>query len=282
MASSVSFTLTPQPPVNQEWISPEEQLERLSLYIAKKISDVSGLIFPIAHLVAKYGEIDDSAMEWHRALVILAQTNPKVFPQKIPPLPTDIFEILYSRCLISRDKKKPDGTFFKIKESHVLSLILEEFGTLAQLEKDILKPFGEANYPQNENPFHFRSFENLCGNQQTAPMRTHWVLMSKDVLPGTKGKGYRRQEALVDSLSRKSLVAYRIPTLLQTFATFAIHKIATGESLYSDGNVSTYTRVTDLSRRNGMMSFGGSAPSGVCTQDFLTGDDLGAAVLRYV
>ena len=43
--------------------------------------------------------------------------------------------------------------------------------------------------------------------------KSHWVLMTKDVLPGSRAKSYGQQKKIVDDLAEKTQVDYQVPAL---------------------------------------------------------------------
>jgi hypothetical protein len=265
-----------------DWITPEEQLNRLYLPIAKEVSRLSALIPDVAKLVAQYAA-DEPVSSWYTAHYRL-----KSLPKKIPPLPRDIHDILDSKCPIYGDQVKADGTPYKIKDTHFLSLIPEEFGTINRLERDVLKPYGEKEYSEGENPLQIRYFWNVAREEHADASypETEWVLMTNTVLPESRNKTWGKQVALVDALSQKALVKYEIPTLKQSFAAITTDMVATGERRYQsgndqNGNVSTYTRVKERTQAY-HLAVGGFAPSGVNVSDHYDDDlqSIGVAALR--
>jgi len=149
----------------------------------------------------------------------------------------------------------------------VLYLIPKELGTLNHFESEILKPYGEANY--EENPLQFRYFWDAARQEHAdVPFEdSHWVLMSKDVLPESRNKSWTEQAALVDDLRKKAFVNYEVPSLREAFAVMMLHKVATEESLYQAGNEQngygyTFTRVKEATQGY-RLAVGGFAPSGV-------------------
>lgn len=310
MASLVPPQLAqPQAPLDPraDWIDPEEQLLRLAMPLAEErvyasrmrlslpdqlthrieesaaramidYSKLPGLNEQFSRQIRSLFDLTTETLieplplptkmtDWYKACSLL-----KKLPKNIPTLPRNIHQIL-------DNKKVP----------LFLSLIPEEFGTLNRFERDILKPYGEAEYPENENPLQFRYFWDTARQEHAdVPFaRTHWVAMTEDVLPGSRNKSWNEQVALVDALAKETFVDYEIPTLQQSFAAIATHKVATGKSLYQIGNeennqVYTYTRVKNTTQ-NYHLAVGGSAPSGVGVSNFgyAYGSELiGVAALR--
>jgi hypothetical protein len=263
MAAPVSSSSVQASNYKQDWITPGAQLKRLWMPVAKEIASLNILCPDIENMVAQ-SALDESVTNWYTALSRL-----RVRPDKIPPLPNHIGQTLDSNCPIYREQRKLDGTRYKVKDTHVLVLVPEEFGTVNQFERDVLKPYGEANYPANENPLQFRYFLNEARREHAdkpfAP--THWILITKDPLPGSRDKSWNKQVDLVNALSQEALINYEIPTLQEAFAMITTHKVVTQESLYQAGNaqngdVFTYTRVKETIASYHLV-IGGSAPSGV-------------------
>ncbi|PIS02723.1 MAG: hypothetical protein COT85_01445 [Chlamydiae bacterium CG10_big_fil_rev_8_21_14_0_10_42_34] len=241
-------------------------------------------------------------MDWYKALNRL-----NILPKKIPPLPENILHILEGPCPIYGDQKKEDGTNFKVKDTHVLYLIPEELKSLNHFEREISKPYGQTNYFIFRNPLQFHYFRNEDrpehGDKPFAD--THWVLMSKDVLPCSRKKSWETQVDLVDNLAKKAFAKYKIPSLQEAFAVMLLHKVATGESLYQKGDCEngvrwTYTRVNETAKhpprtgvwaddtrvnetaKNSHMIVGASFPNGVSVNsDYGRNDEhYGVAALR--
>lgn len=266
-----------QPDPRNHWITPEEQLKRLLPPIVEAVSRLSPLIPHLAKIVAEYTGYEP-ALHWYLAL---KQLN--ALPKKIPPLPEDIYQILNGKCPIYGDQKKEDGTSYLVKDTHFLSLVPREFGSLKHLEGKILKPYGEKNYPEGQNPLQFRFFLDAARQQHgnTAFWETHWVLVTKDILPGSRNKSWSKHAAQVAALSRKALVNYKIPTLKESFTDIITHMVATGERRYQAANdhTYTYTRVNEMAE--GLhLSVGGSDPSGVDVFSDYSNVCIGVVALR--
>lgn len=255
------------------WITPKEQLERLGLPIEKEVSRVFTLIPTLAKIIAKYAT-DEPLTHWYTALRQLT-----LLPKKIPPLPDDIHEILNSNCPIYCDQLKEDKTFYKIKDTHFLSLVSKEFDNLTQLESK-LKKYGDDKYPKGKNPLQFRYFWHVSQQEYTnVPfLNTHWILLTNTVVPKSGSMSWTQQVDLVKALSEKALVNYKIPKLQQIFAAITTDMVATGKVRYQ---IKNYTRVKETSRGRHLM-VGGSNSSGVrivCDSDY-NFKCLGVAALR--
>lgn len=246
----------------REWITPQQQFARLCLPLANEVTKVKELIPDIANIVAQYA-VDESVTNWYKALSLL-----KALPEKIPPLPRNIHQIMNEKCPIYGDRVQTDGTYPKIKDTHFLALIPQEFGTLNNLEENILKPYGEEKYLGYENPLRFKYFWDSDRRQHSdvpfAP--THWVLMTNTTLPNSRMRTWDEQVALVDALSQKTFVTYEVPTLQESLTAITIDMVATGEKRYQIRRDpflhATYTHV-QASAYACRLAVGGFAPSGV-------------------
>lgn len=244
--SSISATqLDPE----AHWITPEQQLSRLPSQIANAVSEFSPLILNLANIVAHYTG-DEWVTNWYKALRRLHS-----LPEKIPPLPETIGQIMEGRCPIYGDQVQKDGTYLKVKDTHFLVLIPQEFQTLHHLQENILKPCEEREYVQQNYLLQCRS-----SYDRNSPWREHatdafpetqWVLMTKDVLPESRNKRWQQQVELVEELTQKSFASYRIPTLQQSFAAIAMHRIATEEICYreSDAEIRRQKYIKEYGKR---------------------------------
>lgn len=116
-----------------------------------------------------------------------------------PDLPDNIDAILNSPCPFSGDES------VKVKDTHMLVLVPktvnEEALTLNNLKK-LVKKFGiYSNYTP--------TVENEHVNTQVE--RSHWVLMTRDVIPGSTNASYEKQKELVNQHD-----GYSIPGALPT------------------------------------------------------------------
>jgi len=233
-------------PTRVGWITRVEQLQRLNEMF----------------LVTEFGP---AVTNWYTALLRL----PTLISPAIPPLPRDIAAILRSPCPVYGDQVKPDGTPHKVGDTHVLSLISEEFRTITHLEESIVKPYEAATY-RVETPLRSRVFWSAArkeyGEQPFPP--TYWVLTIRGILPNSHQKDWGQQVDLLQNLSTKASAEYEMLTLQESYATFVTHYVATGgENLYSTPNrdnkghtVYTYVKEPTGAHR---MIIGGAEPTGI-------------------
>lgn len=275
-------------PSRGSWITPSEQLEILaSPIVSQRLREqVEGLdAVPkslidqihrsarqsILHLVEPR-PLPSNLTNWYTALKRI-----EALPEKILPLPLNIYEILNSQC--------PIGPSRKIEETHSLYLIPP--GALNELEQRV-RDYGQKFF-QGDNPLKFRYFwDDARQEHADIPVgEPRWVLITNDVLPGSRNQHYSKQEQMITDLNAKNGTNYQVPTLRETAAALFLHKIATGRSLYQagnngqNGNQYTYTRVAETTYDWRLM-VGGFAPSGLDITDcFDYGyEDCGVAALR--
>ena len=144
-----------------------------------------------------------------------------------PPLPDNIEEILDGPCPFFKAKK--------VFETHLLALIPaainEEPLTLDNLEGLIAKP-------RRGNPTKYEYYESSTkkAHGSTAPDKTHWVLMTKDVIPGSRAKTYAQQKKLVTKYP-----PYRLPQVREAVICIAMEYIFSQRYIYGQ-DPWTYTR----------------------------------------
>ncbi len=110
--------------------------------------------------------------------------------------------------------------------------------------------------------------------------KSHWVLMTKDVLPGSRNKSYDEQQKIVADLAEKSLISYEVPETLESAACILSQYFDSNIRLFSD-NPWTYTRCKDKVQGFEMVIVGGLSPAGlVVGKDFCNFDFFGVAALR--
>lgn len=277
------------------WVTPQEQLDRLekchSKPIAYEISrepiyrtEMGDIANPgIAKIISQCAVVDTlspSLTNWHTAL-----QRSNALPDKIPPLPWNIEQILNSKCPIFCEERKPNETHYKVEDTH--SLYLDPFPTINALEASV-NVYGQSYYP-HENPLRIQRFwaENCRRAHGNVEFEPQWILISNNVLPDSRKKSYEEQAQMVADLSKEAFVNYEVPSLKAAIAASFLHKVATGASLYTKGDsqsyiFDTYTRVQETIGKQDHMAVGAFAPSGldVNIDCMLSSFELGVAVVR--
>lgn len=182
-----------------DWITPEEQLNRFALPIARELVNKNKDKLPISAKVGPSGNLDDpleqsiiacAARSILRRSDLSEKQIPSLMdltverllepsplppnlttwykalkrigklPKIIPPLPRHIDQIFEGKCPKQIcNKIKPDGTAYKIKEKCTLILVPQELENPAEFEK-VVESYGKKNYPKNENPLQYQYFLN--------------------------------------------------------------------------------------------------------------------------
>jgi hypothetical protein len=198
----------------------------------------------------------DVAPFWHRALLMEPEetgTKPaarltSVFGAREwgqyfgevgaePPLPLDIDEILNSACPFWPGKR--------VKDTHLLVLIPVtvagnpfSFNLLGELIRSSQGGGYSTGYDYYDS-----DVQEQLGDR--APERSYWVLVTRDVLEGSRGEGYASQQALVAQHASRTGFSYGLPGALEVATAILSHYVHSGERLYTD-NPGTWTRCQEL------------------------------------
>ena len=174
-----------------------------------------------------------------------------------PPLPANIEKILNEPCPFWHDKK--------VKETHLLVLIPNTVNgklfTLNYLGELIQKP--KSGHPTKYR-YYYDCVKEAVG-EKSYP--SHWVLMTMDIIPGSRDESYSRCCKLIANHSKKTGLPYELPNLLEATASILMHYVKTGERLYSDESC-TSTWSQDVSKVNYPLGVGAFAPGGIMVYDF--------------
>ena len=193
----------------------------------------------------------------------------------VPSPPSGIDQILNSPCPFWRGKQ--------VKETHLLALIPSHVGgkplTLDYLGELIQSPKGGGHKTQYRGDWYAKYVRPAIGNQ--SPGSSYWVLMTKDVLPGSLNKSYEGQRKLVADHANRTGLAYEVPGALEAAVLMLLHHVRSGERLYSGRK---WTRCRDKDKDGAPVVVGGFSSGGldVSPHDFYYDDFnyLGVAGLR--
>ena len=174
-----------------------------------------------------------------------------------PPLPARIFDTLNSPCPFWPDRQ--------VKDTHLLVLIPASVNgrpfSLTLLGELIKNPKGEGYATRYKycNSFVRKQF----GAQSST--RSYWVLITRDVLEGSRGQWYSDQQALVAAHASRTGLPYELPGALEAATAVLSHYVHSRERLYTDAPW-THTRCQELVARKGShhpVSVGGFASGGL-------------------
>lgn len=118
--------------------------------------------------------------------------------EDLKALPKDIFKILLTQLPDSRER---------VLDSQILVWIPKQING----KYLTIKTFLEIVSP---NCFKSYVYLNYPNDNENSVEKSHWVLMSKDVLASSKGKSFEKLKVLVKEFSEKTKIAYEMPNLL--------------------------------------------------------------------
>ena len=139
-----------------------------------------------------------------------------------PPLPPDIKAILNAPCPFFPGKK--------VAETHLLVLIPKTVNG----KPLTLKSLGElVKKPLKGTPTYYDIFFNDTGEYKDLPVaNSHWVLMTREFIPGSKGKNYVDQQKFLNSCVEKKKLTYEIASILDLTACIFMEFLRSGTRLY--------------------------------------------------
>lgn len=118
-----------------------------------------------------------------------------------PLLPSNIYQILKRQCPFSEKGKKVEDTHLLVLVPGSINgepLTLRTFGKFLG---NIFPEFGESGYP-----FLWPEAEECGGNGES-----HWVLMTKDLLSGSRDKHFDKQQKQIEDQGKRK---YQVPEAL--------------------------------------------------------------------
>ena len=150
-----------------------------------------------------------------------------------PPLPGNIDQILNSPCPFWPGKI--------VAETHVLTLIPKTVNG----QPLTLDSLGELiQHPKQGTAMRYSSYEEEvqeeCGNMSVE--NSHWVLMTRDVIPNSRNKSYEDQKKLI----AKAGNGYTVPAILDATASILMAYFAKGWQLYPNTPEITYTLCQEM------------------------------------
>ena len=169
-----------------------------------------------------------------------------------PPLPANIEKILNEPCSFWPNKK--------VRETHLLVLIPKTVNkkpfTLNYLGELIQKP--KSGY-STKYSIHSDYAKKAVGKKSYP---SHWVLMTRDIIPCSEYRGYAKCCELIANHSKKTGLPYELPHLLDATASILMHYVKTGERLYGfDPWTNTYSQ--DANKDKDPLIVGSFAPVGL-------------------
>ncbi|MBF5059755.1 hypothetical protein NEPTK9_001272, partial [Candidatus Neptunochlamydia vexilliferae] len=173
--------------------------------------------------------------------------GPGSITEKEPPLPSNIEEILNAPTPF-----KVEGFSGKVRDTHLLVWIPSKVNNTVLTLDNLPKVFGkygycDANYVKKEH-----------GSRGTS---SHWILMSKNILEGTRGKTYDVQKQIVRKYASKG---YTLSNALDVAVAVLLHQKEKKEYLLPGKPTWTYTRCQEKVNDNKWpVAIGGFAAGGL-------------------
>jgi len=141
-----------------------------------------------------------------------------------PSLPSNIEQTLNTKCIFWPEKQ--------VKETHLLVLVPQTVDG----KPFCLNSLGELiKSPKTGHKTQYRYYNNAVKKELgTQSIASHWVLMTRGVIPNSRNKEYEDQKSLVVSYAQKRGGPYLIPKALDVTTAILMHYIETEERLYPD------------------------------------------------
>jgi hypothetical protein len=189
------------------------------------------------------------------------------------PLPAGMLDILNQPCPITPGKK--------VGETHTLVLIPSTVNGQPLTENrlgTLVKAKG--HFPDTEAGYRYMD-SAVAAQQGNSPAgQSHWVLMTKDVLPGSRNKRYAEQQAMITTLARTTGSSYEVPSLLDATTCIFMNYLTSRIRLFNNSPL-TYTRCQEQVRGYQVI-VGGFALAGLAVYGSVYAHDgaFGVAALR--
>jgi hypothetical protein len=159
-----------------------------------------------------------------------------------------------------------------IRETHVLvrmpkGLTINKLGELAK-----------KYFPSNIDGYRY-IWPSIVNELRDKPAdESIWLLMTKDVLPGSRSKSYGQQKIIIDELAKTTGVPYQVPITLEA-ATCILAEYSRSENRLFSDSPWTFTRCQE-NVQGYQMLVGGFAPDGLIVRSNYNYDHIGVAALR--
>ena len=175
-----------------------------------------------------------------------------------PPLPEHIVDTLNSPC--------PFWTRKAVKDTHLLVLIPSTVAgkpfSLNLLGELIERPKGGGH--STKYRCYSTAVQAVLGAH--SPERSYWVLLTRDVLEGSRRRNHAAQQALVAARAVAVGLPYTLPSVLEAATAILSYYVLSGEYLYVDAPL-TYTRCQELVNDKHPVIVGGFSSEGLDVRD---------------
>jgi hypothetical protein len=188
-----------------------------------------------------------------------------------PPLPVEIRDILAEACPFSTDGKT-------VAETHLLMLIPETING-ESLNLNTLGKLFKAKFPAVGDDTGYRWIWDEIQKTAKNHGKSRWVLMTRDVIEGSRWKTFAEQRGLVAENGHNK---YEVPSILEATACILLeYARSMGRTrLYGDESSLTYTRCQE-NISGYQLLVGGFASAGLTvSSDYFVLVSIGVAALR--
>jgi len=158
---------------------------------------------------------------------------------EVPPLPEYITEGLLNSESVMQGEKWGYGAQTRIKDTHVLTLIPESLDEVPLTINSFHNELKEAQSTENKDrllwELDWHAGDPVCNERK----RSHWMLLSKSVLPNTLNKTYEDQ---LKELKQEAYSNYEVPGVREVIVSVLMHYMLTGDKLLGGDHKVTYNR----------------------------------------
>jgi hypothetical protein len=233
------------------------KLTKEGLDSLKEFPKLTSLTLPISDKEKAYNEIAFGNDKWIKAYGI--EIKEEDIGKDLEALPENILEILESTCPIDSSKK--------VKDTHMLVWMPQTLIMDGKEQNLTLNTFGQLikkkNFSENKEGYRYIYVDIVKQIGDKTLTKGQWVLMTKDILEGSRRKDYSAQQTLVNDLSKKSGMSYEVPTLLEATVCILTEYVSKGTRLFTDSPW-TYTRCQEkLEEYSYQVVVGGFASAGL-------------------
>jgi hypothetical protein len=142
-----------------------------------------------------------------------------------PPIPKHFLTLYGQNCKLWPGQK--------VYDTHLLTLIPATVGgqplTLDSFRQLIQQP-KEGGHSTKYRYYDGTNAKKEFGGQPAGP--SHWALMTRDVVQGSKSKSYADQRTFLEQQAKAVGIPYVLPPILSGVVSTLCHHVATGEKLF--------------------------------------------------
>ncbi len=152
---------------------------------------------------------------------------------EVDPIPEALIKALEEPCPFTKGKK--------VKDTHIACWIPEKVNDI-NLDINFLGELVKKPLKGHASKYDFIWSQVVADHGATPIKKGHWILLTKTIINGSQDETYDQQKKLVERYP-----GYEVPTLLPTAIALFMHHARTGERLYNNKPLMTYTRCQEKS-----------------------------------